>query len=173
MFLPFYYYLKDTSQEVNDIFVKIGRALYVATRFESYCRTLNILLDLKSNVNKGELSLENDDQVNKFVNNILKSSLHKHIIFILELFHFNSDIPKLIFNAKNARNYIAHEITLGMEQSTENDASFLEVKYKEIDDSITKILDAEFIIINIIALATHDNLPPTNYIEKNKLWVLS
>ena len=173
MFPPFFYYLTETSQEVNDIFVKIGRALYVATRFESYCRTFNILLDLKSSANKGDLSLEDDDQVNKFVNKILKSSLHNHIIIILESLNHNNDISKLIFNAKNARNYIAHEITLGMEQSIENDASFWKVKYKEIDDSITKILNAEFIIINMIALVTHGNLPPTNYIEKNKLWVLS
>jgi len=60
-----------------------------------------------------------------------------------------------------------------MEQSIENDVSFWEVKYKEIDDSLIKILDAEFFIISMIALITHDDLPPKNYIEKNKLWVLS
>ena len=173
MFPPFFYYLTNTSQEANNIFMKIGRALYVATRFESYCRALNILLDAKSSANKGDLSLGNDDQVKEFMNKILKLSLNKHIKSILKSLNLNEDISKLIFNAKNARNYIAHEITLGMEQSIENDVSFWEVKYKEIDDSLIKILDAEFFIISMMALITHDDLPPKNYIEKNKLWVLS
>ena len=173
MFPPFFYYLTKTSSEVNNIFVKIGRALYVATRFESYCRSLNFLLDAKSSTNKGDLSLGNDDQVNKFVNKIQKLSLNKHIKSILNSLNLGDDISKLIFNANGARNYIAHEITLGMEQNIENDASFWEAKYKEIDDSITKILSAEFVVILMIALVTHEDLPPTNYIEKNKLWVLS
>jgi len=173
MFLPFYYYLKDTSPEVNNIFVKIGRALYVATRFESYCRSLDILLDVKSSANKGDLSLGNDDQVNKFINKIQKLSLNKHIKYILNSLNLGDDISKLIFNANGARNYIAHEITLGMEQKIENDVSFCEVTYKEINDSITKILNAEFVIILLITLVTQDGLPPPDYIEKNKLWVLS
>jgi hypothetical protein len=119
------------------------------------------------------LSLGNDDQVKEFINKILKLSLNNHIISILNSLNLGDDISKLIFNAKDARNYIAHEITLGMEQNIENDASFWEAKYKEIDDSITKILSAEFVIILMVALVTHDDLPPTNYIEKNKLWVLS
>ena len=153
--------------------MKIGRALYVATRFESYCRTLNILLGAKSSVNKGDLSLGSDNQVKEFMNKILKLTLNKHVKSILKSLNLNEDISKLIFNAKNARNYIAHEITLGMEQSIENDVSFWEVKYKEIDDSLIKILDVEFFIILMMALVTHDDLPPKNYIEKNKLWVLS
>ena len=173
MFPPFFYYLTKTSKEVNNIFVKIGRALHVATRFESYCKALNTLLDVKSSANKGDLSLGNDDQVNKFINKIQKISLNKHIKSILNSLNLGDDISKLIFNANNARNYIAHEITLGMEQNIENDASFWEAKYEEINDSITKILNAEFVIILIIALVTHDSLPPPNYIEKNKLWVLS
>ena len=173
MFPPFFYYLTNTTKEANSMFMKIGRALYVATRFESYCRTLNILLGAKSSVNKGDLSLGNDDQVKEFMNKIIKLNLNKHIKSILKSLNLNEDISKLIFNAKNARNYIAHEITLGMEQSIENDVSFWEVKYKEIDDSLIKILDVEFFIILMMALVTHDDLPPKNYIEKNKLWVLS
>jgi len=84
MFLPFFYYLTDTSKEANNMFMKIGRALYVATRFESYCRTLNILIGAKTSVNKGDLSLENDDQVKEFMNNILKLTLNKHIKSILK-----------------------------------------------------------------------------------------
>lgn len=55
--------------------MKIGRALYIANRFESYCKSLSILLDVKSSVNKRDLSLGDDDQLKEFMNKILKLSL--------------------------------------------------------------------------------------------------
>jgi hypothetical protein len=173
MFLPFYYYLNDTSDELNEIFIKIGKALYLATRFESHCKTFNMLIEFKKKNKKEYFSLQNDAQVNSFINKLQKLSLDKNIESLIKTFGFDEDISKIMHNARNERNYIAHDLTLGMENEIEFNVSFYEDINKKIDESISIILKAEFFIILMIAIFTHEELPPMDYIKRNKLWFLS
>lgn len=175
MYLPFSYFETERTVFSDNSFGIIGRALTFATYFESICRGLSTLIDLKSKHKSGKFSLENDEELQIFLHKLERYILYQHIEKISQYYEFDKDIKSLIHKAKNARNFIVHELTLGIEEIIHTDESrhFIIESLKE---KITDIAKANILLIIMICLETHEEIPTPDYLKKYpnmiSTWVL-
>lgn len=100
----------ERTESSDEIFGVIGRALVIATRFDSMCKTLAGAIDLKFPALFREVS---DNDFNSLVEKALKksSTLDKSI----KNLGLPDDLSAILHDARKARNSIAHDFALGME----------------------------------------------------------
>jgi len=83
----------------------VGRALCIAQNFESNCRSLAILLDVKEHQKTSTDEVAFDELIDKLSKRMLAGSiqqLDKHFVV-------PDAVSDILENGKNARNYIAHD----------------------------------------------------------------
>lgn len=97
------------------VFGALGRALALATRFESECQTLHRLVSIKS---KPAL-LESEADLSHFLTEFEHKNLNSHIAAISKLLNAEVEPHRVLNNARIARNNIAHESTLEFEHWNE------------------------------------------------------
>lgn len=150
-------------------FAAIGRALVFATRFESLCKSLNVILGVKEN----RSVLESEDETQSFVNRIHKRCLAEQISSIVGKIE---DLKDILDKARRARNEIVHKLTLGLDRCID---SLLEtdVKYlmERLQELVVILAEADRIISFISSLETNEHIPSPeflkNYPEKVREWV--
>lgn len=100
----------ERTKNSDEIFGVIGRALVIATRFDSMCKNLSRSVDLKL---PSLLRGISDNEFESLVERTLKksSTLDKSINNL----RMPDDIYKILHNARKARNAVAHDLTVGME----------------------------------------------------------
>lgn len=100
----------ERTENSDEIFGVIGRALVIATRFDSMCKTLACAIDLKFPALFGEIS---DNDFDSLVDKALKksSTLDKSINNL----GLPSDLSVILHDARKARNAIAHDLAVGLE----------------------------------------------------------
>ena len=160
MSLPFYHFEIERTYFSDDTFGVIGRALTFATDFEANCKSLSMLIDIKSR----KFSLENENDFKSFLEKLGRKSLFQHIKTIKQ-YYKNDDINSLIMNGKDARNFIVHELTLGIKESVEKDEGRKYI-FELLKEKIAEIAKANIIIILLISLKTNDIIPTPDYIKK-------
>jgi hypothetical protein len=160
MSLPFYHFEIERTYFSDDTFGAIGRALTFATDFEANCKSLSMLMNIKSR----KFSLENENDFKSFLEKLERKTLFKHIETIEQYFKIG-DINSLIMNGKNARNFIAHELTLGIKESVEKDEGRKYI-FESLKEKIAEIAKANIIIILLMSLETNDIIPTSDYIKK-------
>jgi len=69
------------------------------------------------------------------------------------------------------RDYIVHESTLGIEKNIDEESNIYHNLRDEIEKSIKTILEAEYIVIRIIADFTYKNSSPRNHIGNKIKWI--
>ncbi len=93
------------------VFGALGRALALATRFESQCRALHGLSSITSNPSL----LASETDLAQFLTAFEKRNLNSHIAAIAKLLNAEIEPFRVLNNARLARNNITHEATLGFE----------------------------------------------------------
>lgn len=164
MSLPFYHFEIERTYFSDDTFGVIGRALTFATDFEANCKSLSMLIDIKLNIKSRKFSLENENYFKSFLEKLGRKSLFQHIKTIEQYLKIG-DINSLIINGKNARNFIVHELTLGIKESVEKDEGRKYI-FESLKEKIAEIAKANIIIILLISLKTNDVIPTPDYIKK-------
>lgn len=151
----------ERTQLGDELYSCIGRALTISTRFEAMCKTLNSLLQVKSN--RG--SLESEEEIQLLVNKIYKKNLATHINTITKG-KGNDDLRKILDDARIARNEIAHEISLGLDGCIdlipESEIKALIAKLKQL---IVTIAIADKIVSFVISIITHELIPNSDFLE--------
>ncbi len=145
----------------------IGRALTYATKFENEVIALYNFNELTKDQN----ILNNDEKFAKLIEKLEKHiNLNSRIINI----NFNSEITTLITNAKNARNYIAHELTIGLNYSSESNEvrkSILNILIEKVSD----IAKGELLILLVMTIWNKETVPDVSFLSHypNKIieWV--
>jgi hypothetical protein len=164
---PFYHFETERTLFSDDTYSMIGRALTFATYFESICKMFSGLIDVKLNYRHPKFSLENDQQFKKFLKYFERKRLCDHIKKISTYYNFceTENIISTLNKAKAARNFIAHELTLGIENIIEKDEGR---KYiiEALTEYISKIAKANLILIILICFETHEEIPTTEYVKK-------
>ncbi len=171
---PFWYFPFKRTVFSDDTYGMIGRALTFATRFESDCRALSVLLGLRSKVNKGEFSLSDQKHVERFVTGLHKKMLHEHIENIKKVLNLDEDIYKLVYDAKDARNHLVHELTLGIEYNIETEQGRENI-VNDLRETVTKIARADLLVILLIAVKTEgvfSGIGADSYFNNVLKWVL-
>ena len=100
----------ERSENSDEVFAIIGRALVIATRFDSMCKALARSADLKLHALYEKIS---DDDFEDFTDKIIKkySTLDKSINRLC----LPDDLSTTLHDARKARNEIAHDLAIGME----------------------------------------------------------
>ena len=138
----------------------IGRALTFATRFDAGCKTLNVMLSVKSK----RKSLSTEDDIRSFVNRLYKHPLAEHIKSIVGN---KNNLKSILDNARFARNEIAHEITLGLDRCIDNLPKVaLRHMMKRLKELIKSLAEADKIISLISSIVTHECLPNHDFLSK-------
>ena len=154
----------------DNLYSIIGRALTISSRFEATCKSFNALIHVKSE----SINLEPEEEIQKKVDKMHKLPLAKHICEITGDFKC---LFKILDEARKARNEIAHEITLDLDQcidSIPKDAiMYLKSRLQEL---IEIIAEADKIISNLISKLTNDPLPNSDFLKaysnRIKHWVM-
>ena len=162
---PFWLFNDSTDEYTSYIYEIIGKALMICTRFESYCKHLELLLNIKTGLASGEDVLSefnlrrlSDEIYNKrLFDNIRKLSLEK-------------DSNDLLIDAKNIRNEIVHEITKGIDDPELPTEVFSRLE-EDLKKKIEKILYAEYQLVAAVCIITNEHIPNDNYITNNLKWV--
>lgn len=100
----------ERSENSDEIFAIIGRALVIATRFDLTCKALARAADLKLHAFYGTIS---DEDFDDLAEKVLKkySTLDKSINRLC----LPHDLSTILHDARKARNEIAHDLAIGME----------------------------------------------------------
>ena len=160
----------ETTEFSNDNYLMIGKVLTFATRFEGECKALSILLGIKQNFGTDNFDLD------AFVQKLHDKRLFWHISHILKLPLRKLQQTRLLLEkARESRNFIAHELTLGFERIAETDEG-RNILQNEIREHVGIIAEAEKSILLLSAILTHEEVPNANYLrnyQKNVIhWVM-
>jgi hypothetical protein len=164
---PDWTYTIERTIYTDDIFGVIGRLLYMATKFESNCNAFIGLTNAKSNPH----ILHDDKAFERFIKQINKSTLGNNIIDINKKLGVQS-IESVLTKAKDIRNQIAHELTLGLEHKFGNID-----RENEIEDTLkglaSDIVIGEYITTLLLCNLNKEEYPKYYSIKKNIGWVLN
>jgi len=152
----------ERSYHSDEGFGPLGRALYFAQVYESNCRVLASLLDLKS----GNVVLPSDDnERQEVIQNLWKRNLGNNLKHLKNSYHLPTDIFSILDKAREARNFIAHEICLGINDTIESDkgrSQLIEIIKKNIE----KIANGDKYVCLIIQMMTKEPIPNAKYFEE-------
>ena len=133
-------------------FISLGRLLALSQRVESHCRSLALLLGVKFTETS---PLESGETLRAFCDAIRKQKLHKHIADIAAFFGNESQLCEILDAARNARNEIAHEVTLGFEHWA-YDESLMPDESTGIRELATHLARADHLLCTISSALTKE-----------------
>ena len=124
----------------------IGRALIVATRFDSMCIFLSMALDFKKDF---VLAKIDDEDFDVFVNEII--SKYRSLNNSIQAFRLPSEISDILHDARKARNEVTHSLTKGLEgciDTKTKDTDFID----EVSELINKITNGDIIVSSLVSM---------------------
>jgi len=143
----------------DSIYSAIRRALTLATHFESSCRGLVGVLQLKTTPHE---ILESLTGIKELSDELYRRSSGQNISTFAPT---QDDFRRLLDKARNARNEIAHEIALGMEdqEGLERNEEFFLGRIREL--SLT-LAEADRAVCFALTVVTHDHMPNNDFLKK-------
>lgn len=148
----------EFSDEIHGI---LGRALIIATRFDSLCKSLAMLPNLSLAILMPNNTL-NEEQYEKMISNIIKDN--SNLYNSIGRLGVNTELENILNNARKARNEIAHSLALGLEGDIEYRGS------RNIDNFILEASELLKIIAKgdlvISALISYSNKEPIPILDE-------
>src|SRR5262245_49460014 len=95
--------------------MSLGRLLALSQRVESGCRALALHFHILRNLADEPSPLESEETMRALCDAVWRQKLHKHIANIAIFYGNESQLCEILDAARNARNEVAHEVTLGFE----------------------------------------------------------
>ncbi len=111
----------ERSDFSDEVYSMIGRALTLASRFEASCKALALLMGIRRRSSDGSFSLSRVEDLESLVSKISERRLFQEIKSVVECLNFPEDAKKLFHAARADRNFVAHELTFGIEHLLESD----------------------------------------------------
>ena len=157
--LPFIGYNSQSRTEFSDeCYGALGRALYVAQHFEANCKSLATLLGIK-----GKVDSLDDPEFTKLVKKLWDRSLGNNLD-VLRTYGLSKNAYSLLNKAREARNSIVHEATLGAEHKIEQDVGRKEI-LNEIARAVRDITEGDKTIGFLIQYVTNEPYPSSSYLH--------
>lgn len=139
----------ERTEFSDDIFAIFGRALTVATLFDTSTKTLARLPLFKISV-LAKHTLD-DDEYEKIVQKISKK--YKNLNRAIESLQFDEDIEELLQQARESRNELIHEATLGTTKGFDPmDNKELSLLLNHIEMLVLQVIKGEAMISTIISI---------------------
>lgn len=151
------------TENTDELHAVLGRALIVATRFDSLCEAAAIAFEIKAgfagHIVNGEAEYE--EYASKIVEKYRK--LYQNI----KTLSFLGDISVVLHDARKARNRVAHELAKGLTGCLDtkvNEDTLLE----EVSDLIIDIAYGDIAISLTISAFNEDSVPTKQFIASYK-----
>lgn len=163
----------DRSDFSDEIFSIYGRALTIATRFDSSCKALARLPLFKvSIVAKYALSNDEYDNMVRKINN-----KYKNLNRAIESLNFKGDLKQVLTDARESRNELIHETTLRAGEGFDNmEDDVLSSCLDHVENLVREIMKGEVLISTIISISNKEpvsDYPFSESYEKNYVnWVM-
>ncbi len=177
---------EERTEYSDELYAVIGRALAVATHYEANCKALVSMLEIKK---QPALLKGKQEEVEEKLKKLWKRTFFKNIqvltSFPKETAENQKDDPetarakdfadyllKILDKAREARNDIAHEITLGIEDKAEYE-EYRGTTIEMIQEQVKYIAEADFHIAGFIENFNKTNIATSldKYIERIMNWV--
>lgn len=149
----------------------LGRALIIATRFDSMCVAAADTANTK--MNQTIKHMLDEAEYEKFVLKTIKkhTSLGNSIVAL----GLPADVSDILHSARLARNHIAHNLTIGLTGCLDTKIAY-KALIKDISKLIEEITNGDIVISTLISLRNNDPLPIAQFIntykEKTINWVV-
>lgn len=169
--LPFHFQ-NERTEFVDSFYAVVGRALTFATRYESNCRALAVIMGIKTALEKGSFSLDNDEDLELFVKQITRRTLNENIKNIISGLGLPGDVSGVMHNARKARNEVAHSLTLQMEDVIGDDKQGESV-LQQTKDLVSDIAEADRLVCTLLHLETNEHLPSLTYIQNYREMIVN
>lgn len=153
----------------DSIYSSIGRALTIATRFETNCKMLAVILQLKE-----KKLFEDEEEFNRFINALYKKRLFEDI----EIIENNTeDYNGILHKARASRNEMAHELTKGLDTILE---LLPKDEIKRMDSRMIELIEnisaGDIIISYLLSVVTNETIPNIKFLKayRNEIlqWVM-
>lgn len=168
----------------DELYAVIGRALTVASHYETNCKALANTIDIRENIDLMNDPNKFHGMLKKLSKRQLKGGIDKFTSTIKTSFknggianEIVESVEETIFQSleegRKARNFIAHELAFGMAVNSENE-DFRITTIDVVKENISKIAKADFYVAGFIE--NHINkrgITPSmeRYIERIVNWV--
>lgn len=141
----------ERTENSDELYAILGRALVIATRFDAMCEAAAIILKIKEN--PFPILFMKDDAYKVYVSEIL--SKYRTLSKNIKSLGLPEDISGILHNARKARNTVAHELSrnfTGCLDTKIDENDFIQ----EVSKLIMNIADGDIAISVIISLINHD-----------------
>ncbi len=164
----------EFGDEIHGI---LGRALIIATRFDSMCKALSITYKIRTSVKEKDKEL-NNEEFKKIIDKITanRKTLGENIEFL----PIGNKLKSILHNARQARNEIAHSLALGLEGDIECRASRnVDNLILEASELLKSVAKGDLIISAFISHSNKEPIPIldekfcTSYENKIVNWVVT
>lgn len=157
---------KKTKFE-NKYIKAVGRALCISQNFESNCRSLAILLDIKEYDQKISKQIEFSNLIKRLSKRMLSNSIKR----------FSKNIPlpesimQILENGKNSRNYIAHDSMKALFETLDIDER-LSVQLVALRDDVRNLAIADGMVATWCSgISENKSDSRKSYAEDVEKWV--
>ena len=163
----------ERSEFSDEVFSVFGRALTVATRFDASTKTLARLPLFKmAAVTRNSIS---DDEYNQLIQAISKN--YSNLNRAIESLKLNEDISDLLTHARDSRNELVHESTLGFiggfDKFTQQELLHI---LEHVNELVLNVTKGEVLISTIISIQNDEPISKyhfsDDYQSKYVNWVM-
>jgi hypothetical protein len=159
----------DTPAERTEfsdaVYSMIGRALAVASRFEASCRALALLLGIRrQSSSPGSFSLTRPEDLDLLISEITKRQLFRQIESVVLHLNLPDEASRLFHAARNDRNFVAHELTMGIEESLQSGHQVSDLK-SDLAVRVRRLALADLAICLLMLIETQEALPTLQFIS--------
>jgi hypothetical protein len=151
--------------------MSLGRLLALSQRVESHCRSLALHVKMRL---ADPSPLESEAALHAFCEHVWKQTLHAHIAYLSRLCGSESELYKIIDEARIARNEVAHDVALGFEHWA-YDESLMSAEGARIRELATALARADHLLCTIEWVLNKEPMPNDEayrtYSERLVTWV--
>ena len=142
-----------SDQRADTFFAAVGRATALGSVFESGCKALASLLEVREQV-----PFESSEALVKLAMAAFARRLQRNISFLSSRLTTSSNVAQILDDAREARNSVAHESTLGFSHFLDQPEA-LSARLAELYQHARRIAEGIRFIDYFLAVATHEPVP--------------
>ena len=138
----------ERTEFSDEIHAVIGRSLIVATRFDNLCKSLARLIDFK--ICSVVSNLITEGEFHEIISKIFEKN--KNLNRVIQKFPVDKQAKDILHDAREARNTIAHSLTIGFEGTFDHKSKDeIEEMIGEIKELVRRVIKGDVIITTYIS----------------------
>ncbi len=174
----------ERTEYSDELYAVVGRALTFATHYDNKCKALANAMDIRENRDLMENPEKFQSMLRKWSRRQLKGGIDRINSKLLGglqngdmsgdiIEAFENTIVKFLNEGREARNFIAHELSLGLSEQTESE-EFRQKLVETTKAQVGKVAKADFYISVLIEkdiIKTVVSPSEEDYVERVVKWV--